>query len=255
MSFWPERYLGKKIAVTGAAGGIGRAVALRIAAEGGGLLLIDRENEPLRELSAEITNSGGAVLETAVFDVTDAESAIRTIKQFENAHGPIDSLIHCVGIVGESNARADEADLDIFKQVIDINLIGSFIMCKAVLPGMVANGYGRILLLSSIAGKEGNPKMSAYVASKAGLIGLVKALGKEYAHDGITVNALAPAVISTPMNEATDPATLDALCEKIPMGRMGTTEETASMIAWICSAEASFNTGVVFDLSGGRATY
>lgn len=255
MSVWPERYLGKKVLITGAGGGIGRAVAHRIAAEGGGLFLTDRETEPLCEAAGEIGDAGGAVLDSTPLDIIDAESTAYTIKEFESAHGSIDCLVHCAGIVGESNVRADETDLSLFRQVIDVNLTGAFIICKTVLPGMVANQYGRILLVSSMAGKEGNPNMSSYVASKAGLIGLVKTLGKEYALDGVTVNTLTPAVIATPMNEGTDPATLAALCKKIPMGRMGTTEEAASLIAWICSAEASFNTGAVFDLSGGRATY
>lgn len=252
---WPGRYASKNVAVTGAAGGIGRVVAKRIAIEGGGLFLLDREIESLNDVAAEIKGAGGTVLQAEAIDIVDAEETARSIERFISAHGAIDCLVHCAGIVGESDARADESDLERFKQVIAVNLTGAFIVCQTVLPGMVNNGYGRILLLSSIAGKEGNPNMSGYVASKAGLIGLAKTLGKEYARDGITVNAIAPAVVATPMNEATDPATLETLCEKIPMGRMGTTEETASLILWICSEEASFNTGAVFDLSGGRATY
>lgn len=250
-----SRYLGRNVLITGAGGGIGCSIALRIAAEGGGLLLMDRNEEDLTPIAKQIEEVGGDVLAKAACDVTDYENVSRLVTDITKRHGAIDCLVHCAGIVGESNARAGDADLGEFRRVIDINLTGAFVMAKAVLPAMASQHYGRILFISSIAGKEGNPKMSGYVASKAGLIGLTKAIGKEYAGDGITVNALAPAVIATPMNEDTDPATLASLCEKIPMGRMGTREEAAALAAWICSEEASFNTGFTFDLSGGRATY
>lgn len=255
MSVWPNRYTGQTVAITGAGRGIGCATAHRLAVEGGQLVLIDRDADALADVADEIASAGGVVLETVTLDITDADETTRAIRQVELSHGSFDCLVHSAGIVGETNARAADADLGVFKRVIDVNLFGAFIMCQVVLPGMVANQYGRILLIASMAGKEGNPKMSAYAASKAGLIGLAKAMGKEYARSGVTVNALAPAVIATPMNESTDPSTLEALCEKIPMGRMGTTDEATAIIAWICSAEASFNTATVFDLSGGRATY
>ncbi|MFM7838680.1 MAG: SDR family NAD(P)-dependent oxidoreductase, partial [Chitinophagaceae bacterium] len=142
-----------------------------------------------------------------------------------------------------------------FDELYAVNLRGSFLMTKAVLPVMQRQRYGRILLIASIAGKEGNPFMVGYSASKAGVIGLVKAIGKEYAESGITVNGLAPAVIKTAMNEQTSPEQLKYMTDRIPMKRLGTIEEVAALVGWIVSREASFNTGCVFDLSGGRATY
>jgi len=154
----PERYTGKKVAVTGAGGGIGRAVAQRIAAENGGLFLIDRDSETLNEVAENIINAGGVVLESAPLDIVDSGKVAQSIQEFESTHGSIDCLVHCVGVVGESNVRADEAELDVFREVVETNLTGSFIMCKSVLPGMVAKGYGRILLLASIAGKRICPR-------------------------------------------------------------------------------------------------
>jgi len=163
--------------------------------------------------------------------------------------------VNCAGAVGETNVRIRDYNPDVFRSVLDVNLTGAFLLTKYVLPSMIANDYGRILHIASIGGKEGNPGMAGYAASKSGLMGLIKAAGKEYAETGITVNGIAPAVIATEFNENTDPAMLKYMTDKIPMKRMGTIEETAALASWIVSPEASFNTGFTFDLSGGRATY
>ena len=167
----------------------------------------------------------------------------------------IDVLVNSVGIVGPSNCELEDYDLKDFLQVLNVNLVGAFNISKAVVPIMKKNNYGRILHISSIAGKEGNPGMIGYSSSKSGLIGLVKSLGKELAQTNITVNGIAPALISSEMNTDTDPKMLEYMIEKIPMRRTGTVDEVASLCAWICSKEASFNTGAIFDISGGRATY
>jgi len=169
--------------------------------------------------------------------------------------GRIDGVVNCAGVTGRTNLRAHEVDLDDFDAVYRINLRGALLVSQAVLPIMLEQNYGRLLHVASIAGKEGNAGMTAYSASKAGLIGLVKSMAKDYAETGITINALAPAVIQTPMVDQLPQATVDYMTEKIPMRRLGTLTEIAAMIAWIVSPECSFSTGFTFDLSGGRATY
>jgi 3-oxoacyl-[acyl-carrier protein] reductase len=169
--------------------------------------------------------------------------------------GRLDIMVNCAGIVGPTNTKIVDFSLDDFDKVIAINLRGTFLATKYAIPHMLKNNYGRILLLSSIGGKDGNPGMVGYASSKSGVMGLVKGIGKEYAETGITVNGLAPAVISTPMNEDTAPEMLDYMASKIPAKRLGTVDEAAAIACWIVSEEASFNTGFVFDLSGGRATY
>ena len=169
--------------------------------------------------------------------------------------GRIDGVVNCAGVAGRTNLRAHEVDLEDFDLVYRINLRGALLISRAVLPIMLAQNYGRLLHVASIAGKEGNAGMTAYSASKAGLIGLVKSMAKDYAETGITINALAPAVIQTPMVDQLPQATVDYMTQKIPMRRLGTLNEVAAMIAWIVSPECSFSTGFTFDLSGGRATY
>ena len=164
-------------------------------------------------------------------------------------------MVHAAGIVGPSGTKITDYPVEEYDKVYAVNLRGSFLMTKYAVKSMEKYNYGRILLLASIAGKEGNPFMTGYSSSKAGVIGLVKGIGKEYAQTGITVNGLAPAVIKTPMNEKTAPEQLAYMTAKIPMGRLGTIEEVAALSCWIVSKEASFNTGHVFDISGGRATY
>lgn len=197
----------------------------------------------------------GATIECYYVDISDEESVATNIQKVYKKYGRIDTLVNSAGIVGPSATKIIDYNYSDFQKVIDINLNGPFLVCKYVIPYMLERNYGRILLISSIGGKEGNPGMAGYAASKSGVIGLTKALGKEFADTGITVNALAPAVIATEMNLDTDPKMLEYMQAKIPMGRLGSVEEAAAISCWIVSQEASFNTGFVFDLSGGRATF
>jgi 2-dehydro-3-deoxy-L-rhamnonate dehydrogenase (NAD+) len=249
-----HRFEGRAALVTGGASGIGAAVAERVAREGARVGLIDLNAAHLEQQAARMRATGASV-EVAQADVSAEASMATAVDGLASRLGRLDILVHCAGIVGTSGVNAAEFPVDEFRRVVDINLTGAFIACQRVLPHMLRNGYGRILLIASIAGKEGNPGMAGYVASKAGMIGLVKGLGKEYAATGVTINALAPAVIATPMNAATDPATVRQLVDRIPMKRLGTVAEAAAIACWICSEEATFNTGAIFDLSGGRATY
>ena len=187
-------------------------------------------------------------------DVTDLRAAEIAVGEITGRAGAIDVLVNSAGITGITNIKSHEVDPSNVELVFRVNFFGSFNTSRAVLPGMLRQNYGRILHIASIAGKEGNAGMMAYSASKAAVIGMTKAQGKELAETGITVNALAPAVIRTPMVEAMPPAQVAYMTDKIPMKRCGTLEEIADMAAFIVSPEASFTTGFTFDLSGGRAT-
>lgn len=249
-----HRYENQAAIVTGGASGIGAAVAERLAREGARVCLFDASTAGLQAQVTQMT-AAGLRADAEVVNVSDEAAVSAAVGRFACAAGRVDVLVHCAGIVGLSAANAVEFPVEEFRRVLEINLCGSFIATRAVLPYMLQQGYGRVLLMASMAGKDGNPGMAGYVASKAGLLGLVKALGKEYAQKGVTINGLAPAVIATAMNAATAPEILQQLTAKIPMQRLGTVEEAAAITTWICSREASFNTGFVFDLSGGRATY
>jgi NAD(P)-dependent dehydrogenase (short-subunit alcohol dehydrogenase family) len=240
--------------VTGGASGLGKAIAERIASEGGHVALFDLENSDCDSLAADFQSKGWNATSHSV-DVTDEEQVARAMKTIAETHGRIDIVINCAGIVGPTSIPAADVDTEAFDQTIAVNLRGSFLVAKHALRHMLPRDYGRILLIASIAGKEGNAGMSPYSASKAGVIGLVKSIGKEYAETGVTINGLAPAVVQTAMIEKTDPAQVKYMTDKIPMKRLGTLEEVASLVAWIVSPEASFNTAFTFDLTGGRATY
>jgi 3-oxoacyl-[acyl-carrier protein] reductase len=242
------------VVVVGAGSGIGRQTARFIAAQGVSVACIDRNLEGAKETADAITSSGGKAVAMAA-DVADDASIPRALDEVERAFGRIHGLVNCAGITGKTNIRGHEVDLSDFDAVYRINLRGAFLLSRAVLPHMVANGYGRLLHVASIAGKEGNAGMAAYSATKAGLIGLVKSMGKDYAETGVTINALAPAVIRTPMVAALPDATVKYMTDKIPMRRCGELDEAAAMIAWIVSPACSFTTGFTFDLTGGRATY
>lgn len=244
-----ERFAGKVAVVTGAASGIGKAIACRLASEGAKVVLFDTNRAELERVSEACSASFERV------DVSDERSVETSIAHVWAAHGRLDIMVNSAGIVGATNTSILDYGSKDFEHVLRVNLFGSFYMTKYALKPMLEQRYGRILLLASIAGKEGNPGMVGYSVSKAGVIGLVKAVGKEYAPMGITVNGLAPAVIQTPMNQDTAPEQLRYMTERIPMKRLGTSNEAASLACWIVSDEASFNTGFVFDLSGGRATY
>jgi len=188
-------------------------------------------------------------------DVSSEDELRQSFEQVEATYGKIDIMINSAGIVGPTSTKITDYATEAFDKIYAVNLRGTFLMAKYALKAMEKNNYGRILLIASIAGKEGNPGMVGYSATKSGVIGLVKGIGKEYAETGVTINALAPAVIKTAMNKNTVPEQLAYMTAKIPMKRLGTVEEVAALSAWIVSKECSFTTGFVFDISGGRATY
>ena len=229
------RFTGKRAVVTGGVSGIGEAVVKRIEAEGGKVVVWD-------------VNGGIKV------DISDHESVERAAAETIRQVGGIDILVNSAGVTGPTVPLA-EFPVDGWKRVIDINLNGAFYCNRAVVPHMVAQNYGRIVNIASIAGKEGNPNASAYSASKAGVIGMTKSLAKELAKTSITVNAVTPAAVRTPIFDQMPQAHIDFMLSKIPKGRFGTVDEMASLICWLASEECSFSTGAVFDASGGRATY
>lgn len=244
-----QRFSQRVAIVTGGGSGIGEAIALRIKAEGGRAIVFDREPAALERARRQ---NG---LEAVAVDVSNEESVKAAIAQVVEQYGRLDIAVNSAGIVGPTSTNIVSYRSEDFLNVLNINLNGSFYVTKHAVAAMASANYGRVLLLASMAGKEGNPGMVGYSTAKAGVIGLVKAIGKEYAETGITINAIAPAVIRTPMNEKTSPEQLRYLTERIPMKRLGTVDEAAALACWIVSDEASFTTGFVFDLSGGRATY
>ncbi|MEO9894182.1 SDR family NAD(P)-dependent oxidoreductase [Aurantibacter sp.] len=245
-----KRFENQIAVIVGGARGIGRAIAERIISEGGIVCVLDVLQTELDELIEQ-----KAVQQAFAVDITNESLLAETIQNIIELHGRLDILINSAGIVGPTATKIENYSSIDFQKIVNINLNGAFNVTKAVIPQMVQQNYGRILHVASIGGKEGNPGMVGYTASKAGLMGLVKGVGKEYAETGITVNGLAPAVIATPMNKDTNPEMLKYMTSKIPMGRLGTVEEVASLVCWIVSKEATFNTGFIFDISGGRATF
>ncbi len=244
-----KRFEGKVAVVTGGASGIGEAIARRIAAEGGQVAIFDLNPAGLERVARECP-----ALPVQV-DVSVEDSLKQGLAEVKARFGRLDIAVNSAGIVGPTSTRITEYRSEDFQRVLQVNLFGSFYLVRHSIPHMLAHNYGRLLLISSMAGKEGNPGMVGYSTAKAGVIGLVKSVGKEYAETGITVNGIAPAVIRTPMNERTSPEQLKYLTERIPMKRLGTVDEAAGLACWIVSDEASFTTGFIFDLSGGRATY
>jgi len=242
------------VLVTGAGSGIGRATAERLGAHGLRVACVDRDSESAELVAASIKTSGGISLGCTA-DVTDPDAVRAALKKATAEFGGIHALVNCAGVSGPTTGLSHEVKLDDFDQVLSINLRGALIVSQAIIPQMLAQGYGRLLHVASIAGKEGNARMAPYSTSKAGLIGLVKVMGKEYAQTGVTVNALAPAVIQTPLVDGLPEESVRYMTDKIPMQRCGTLDEVSSMIEWIISPSCSFTTGFTFDLSGGRATY
>jgi NAD(P)-dependent dehydrogenase (short-subunit alcohol dehydrogenase family) len=234
-------------AITGGARGIGFATAQRFQQSGAKVALWDRDG-------AEAAAKGVAGAIGCAVDVTDERSVAAALAETERRLGPLDILVASAGIAGP-NATVADYPVDAWRQVIDVDLNGVFLCCRAVVPGMVKRGYGRIVNIASIAGKEGNPNAAPYSAAKAGVIALTKSLGKELAKTGICVNCITPAAVRTAIFDQITQQHIDYMLSKIPMGRFGTVEEMAAMIAWLASEECSFSTGGVFDLSGGRATY
>jgi NAD(P)-dependent dehydrogenase (short-subunit alcohol dehydrogenase family) len=236
--------------VTGGAAGIGLAVARRLAASGAQVALWDRDDAALAK--AKAGDSGIAF--ASALDISDSDAVARATAATEQALGRIDVLVCSAGITGP-NAATWQYPPDAWRQVIDVNLNGLFYCNRCVVPAMLKNDYGRIVNIASVAGKEGNPNAVAYSASKAGVISLTKSLGKELATAGVCVNAITPAVIQTEMLKQSTQAHIDYMVSKIPMGRLGQVDEIAALVCWLASAECSFSTGAVFDISGGRATY
>jgi NAD(P)-dependent dehydrogenase (short-subunit alcohol dehydrogenase family) len=249
-----KRFEEQVAVITGGADGLGKAIAARIASEGGTVALFDINKELLDQTVQGFKNNGFNA-SGYVVDVGSEDMVQKGMVQAEAAYEKIDIMVNAAGIVGPTSTYITEYATEAFDQIYAVNLRGTFLMTKYAIKAMQKKNYGRILLIASIAGKEGNPFMAGYSATKAGVIGLVKGIGKEYAETGITVNGIAPAVIKTAMNDNTAPEQLAYMTAKIPMKRLGTVEEVAALSAWIVSKEASFNTGFVFDLSGGRATY
>ena len=249
-----KRFENQVAVISGGADGLGKGIASRIASEGCSVVLFDINEKVLQQTVSDFKKMGYAA-EGIVVNVADEGSVKEGIDQVENRHGKIDIMVNCAGIVGPTAIKITDYKTEDFDHIYGINLKGTFLMTKYAVKVMEKNNYGRILLLASMAGKEGNPFMAGYTAMKAGVIGLVKGIGKEYAETGITINGLAPAVIKTAMNEKTAPEQLAFLTAKIPMKRLGTIEEVAAISAWIVSKESTFTTGFLFDISGGRATY
>lgn len=249
-----KRFENQTAVITGGAEGLGFGIAERIAAEGGTVVLLDI-NETLVADATKRLISRGYQASSIPLDISNEADVRAAFKMVMERYGQLDILVNSAGIVGPTNTPITAYPVEEFDRIFAINLRGSFLVTKYAIALMEKKNYGRILLIASIAGKEGNPFMVGYSTTKAGVIGLVKAVAKEYAQKGITVNGIAPAVIRTAMNEKTDPEQLAYMASKIPMGRLGTVDEVTSLATWIVSPEASFNTGFIFDLSGGRATY
>lgn len=245
---------GQAFVVVGGGSGIGKRIVEVLAGRGAHVLCLDREEEAARCV-AEQLGALGRDVSAARADVTDPPSIAAPLETFASRLGAIHGLCNCAGVTGVTGVPSHEVPLEDFDAVLAVNLRGAFVVSQAILPAFERQGYGRLLQMASIAGKEGNPGMVSYSASKAGLIGMVKSQGKEYARSGITINAIAPAVIRTQMVDAMPQEQVDYMTARIPMGRCGTLDEIAELAAWVLSPAASFTTGFTFDLSGGRAVY
>jgi 3-oxoacyl-[acyl-carrier protein] reductase len=238
--------------ITGGAQGIGAAVAERALRSGAKVVLWDIDEGRLATAREGLSALG--TVSTAVVELTDEANIAQATAAALAEHGKIDILVNNAGITG-GNGPTWELDPAVWRRVIDVNLVGPFLTSRAIVPAMLKQGYGRIVNVASVAGKEGNPNASHYSASKAGLISLTKSLGKELATRGVLVNAVSPAAAKTAIFDSMTQQHIDFMLSKIPMNRFLQVTEAAAMIAWLCSEECSFSTGAVFDLSGGRATY
>lgn len=238
--------------VTGGAKGIGRAVAERLASEGAAVTIFDNDQGAIAAVCAEAREKGFTIDGMCV-DVTDEQSIANALKEVAGRSNRLDLVVNSAGIIGPNGVTIDSVSLADFKRTIDVNLIGSFLITKHAIPLMLPRSYGRILLIASVAGKEGNPKMVSYSASKGGVIALARAAAKEFAQSGITINALCPSTVATPMVASMDPKVVEYMKSKIPMGRFGGLEEVSAVTAFYVSPEASYVTGQALDHTGGRA--
>ncbi|WP_194725192.1 SDR family NAD(P)-dependent oxidoreductase [Noviherbaspirillum malthae] len=244
-------FSGRHAVITGGAAGIGLAIAHRLAEGGATVSLWDRDAAALEEAAAQFERQR---VQMAVVDVADEQSVAQARDVTLDRFGKIDVLVTSAGITGPNMSVADYPPEE-WDRVMNINLRGPFLCCRALVPGMRERNYGRIVNIASIAGKEGNPNASAYSASKAGVIALTKSLGKELAQTGIRVNCITPAAVRTGMFAQMTQQHIDYMLSKIPMNRFGTVDEVAALVTWLASAECSFSTAAVFDVSGGRGTY
>ena len=230
-------FTGRVALITGGVSGIGAAAAERLRAGGAEVVTFDRD--PAADVEGDMARSA------------DLDAAVA---HAEKTHGRLDILVNSAGVPGESLGTVDVTD-DEWERVMAINANGSFYACRAALPGMIERGYGRIVLVASIAGKEGNPMAGAYSASKAAVIAMTKAIGKDVAGTGVLLNCIAPAVIETPILAGLEQHHIEYMVERIPLGRMGRAEEVAALISWLASEDCSFSTGATYDISGGRAVF
>ena len=246
-----KKFQGQVAIITGAASGLGLAISQKLIEEGALVALMDL-NEKALEARFKHNKPGARLFP---IDVTQESKVQEAVEQIITLTGNIDILINCAGITGTTNVLSHKVNSENLHRVFEINFMSSFYTTKAVLPHMLKSKYGRVLHIASIAGKEGNAGMLAYSASKAAVVGMTKVQGKEYAETGITVNAMAPAVIKTPLVDSMPEEQVKYMTDKIPMRRCGTLEEATNLAAYIVSRQNSFTTGFTFDLSGGRATY
>ncbi|MBK6004569.1 SDR family oxidoreductase [Ramlibacter ginsenosidimutans] len=243
-------FQGRHAIVTGGATGLGFAIAQRLVASGGSVAVWDRDLAAGRT-AAERLGAGCSFVQVDVTDETSVRDALQsTVRRSQR----VDALVNSAGITGP-NTKLWEYPVDAWRQVIEVNLTGLFLCCREVVPVMRQAGYGRIVNIASVAGKDGNPNASAYSASKAAVIALTKSLGKELADTEVRVNCVTPAAVKTAIFDQMTEAHIQFMLSKIPMGRFGTPEEIAALVGWLCTEDCSFSTGAVFDLSGGRSTY
>lgn len=249
-----NRFQNQVAVITGGADGLGKALAQRYLREGAKVILFDINRENLEKTQNEFKGESLEV-DFQVVDVSDSQNVQDGFAYVKGKYSKLDIMVNSAGIVGPTGMKITEVPDEGFEKVSSVNLQGSFLTAKYALRLMEENNYGRVLLIASIAGKDGNAGMSCYSSTKSGVIGLVKSIGKEFAETNITVNGLAPAVIRTQLVDDMPPEQVKYMTDKIPMKRCGTLDEFAAIASWITSKEASFNTGTVFDLSGGRAVY
>lgn len=242
---------GRHAVVTGGATGLGYAIAQRLLASGGSVTLWDRDAAAAETAAKTL----GPAAHWVQVDVADHGSVVQALQAtLKHVPAGIDALVNSAGVTGP-NTKLWDYPVDAWRQVLDVNLTGLFLCCREIVAHMRTRRYGRIVNIASVAGKDGNPNASAYSASKAGVIALTKSLGKELADTGIRVNCVTPAAVKTAIFDQMTPEHIAFMLSKIPMGRFGTPDEVAAMVAWLCTEDCSFSTGAVFDLSGGRSSY